>query len=348
MLKTSFVLGMMLLSMLLWAGTPLSAGSDSEPVKEKLAVAEPQVKGGAMTPDEASGLADVLETKVNDTYELISRANLKPMMTEIGFQTGSDLVNQKDQLVKLSQIKGVKYLLTSTISKLGKNFYLSLSIVNCGTGQIDPKKRTSVSGKDFDQLLAHLDNALIKMGIGIDPNEGNTAKMAVLRFDLAGVSNSGDLADRTASQLQSELMKKTKFDFVDRQAIDKVLSENKFAKLDEAAPDQYTQIGQLLVADYLVSGTITRFRSEEISVDNSLTGGNSKRYVGKLEGHVRVVRVKDGVVMFSEPVSISFKKTDIPVAERKDWTARDYEDAIIQRAVEKTAAAIEKSKKLNP
>lgn len=112
MLKTSFALGMMLLSMLLWAGTPLSAGPDSEPVKEKLAVAEPQVKGGAMTPGEASGLADVLETKVNDTYELISRANLKPMMTEIGFQTGSDLVNQKDQLVKLSQIKGVKYLLT--------------------------------------------------------------------------------------------------------------------------------------------------------------------------------------------------------------------------------------------
>ena len=132
---------------------------------DRLAVAEPVNKGGIKTED-VEAIWSMLESSIGGDYEVISRAALKQIMTEIGLTTSSDLMNLNSaQKARLGQIKTVKYLLVPTVGKFGSRITLSLSLMNSSTGSIDPDGSISKVFRNFDELADQLKDTLNEIGL---------------------------------------------------------------------------------------------------------------------------------------------------------------------------------------
>ena len=143
------------MSKLLFAGILLGILA-SLGAADRLAIAEPINKGGIPAKD-IEAVWSMLEATVDGGYELISRAALKQIMTEIGLTTSSDLMNlNSSQKARLGEIKTVKYLLVPTVSKFGSRINLSLITVDSSTGSIDPDKKASETFNSLDELADKL------------------------------------------------------------------------------------------------------------------------------------------------------------------------------------------------
>jgi len=293
---------------------------------DKLAVAEPIVKGGVSAED-GEMLWSVLETCIDsEEYTLVTRSALKQMMTEIGLTTSSDLVNlNSSQKAKLGQLETVKYILISELGKFGTRMNLTMRILDSSTGVIDTARTCNLRCKDLDELAEQLEGAVAKM-----LSDEKALLRAALLTPVVQQSGTPDYVKRDFNKLLESCLLKKGVRLQNLKSIDKILADNKIDGLEEVEPKTYAKIGRLLEVDYLMLSTISRYEvvAQEIYVKE--TGASRVNYTGVLEGDVRVIATKDGGVIASIPFEgrLDFRRVDRRLC--RDWTMDDYGKYLIK------------------
>lgn len=169
--------------------------------------------------------------------------------------------------------------------------------------------------------------------------------MAVLPFQLSSVidtTNIGDLAitrslteQEFSDQLIQFLTKSRKFNLLTRSQVNKIMAENRLTESDWAEPGQFELMGKLLVADYLVTGTINRFETNAINSNIVITGETTPRLVTTFKSQFQVIESSTGKIVLADQIISKFKLSDIrreiPSSERKYWTSADYKDLIFTK-----------------
>ena len=295
---------------------------------DKLAIAEPVGKGGVPAAD-IEAFWGILESSVqSDEYTLISRGALKQMMTEIGLTTSSDLVNlNSNQKARLGEVEGVKYILVSEIGKFGTRLNCTMRILDASTGEIDQARTANLRVADLDQLADQIESTLQTM-LSDDKN----LKTSALLTPIIKVSAPAYLAEDFNVRLESSLMEKG-LRLQNLQSVAKILKKNDLDNLNELEPKMYVKVGKLLEVEMLIQATITRFEIEKIAFNVAETGAKGFRYIGHLEGSVRIVSARTGETLASVPFEERVNFRDLPISMTRDWTVDDYGKYLIKTII---------------
>ena len=102
----------------------------------------------------------------------------------------------------------------------------------------------------------------------------------------------------------------------------------------------------------LIQATITRFEIEKIAYNVAETGNSGFRYIGNIEGSVRIISAQTGETLGSVPFDERVDFRSIPISTRRDWTVDDYGKHLIRTVIpQKVIPGIMKSpafKDMNP
>ncbi len=314
---------------------------------DKLAVAEPVGKGGVPASD-IEAFWGILESSIqSDEYTLVSRGALKQMLTEIGLTTSSDLVSlNSTQKARLGEVEGVKYILVSEISKFGSRLNCTMRILDATTGEIDQARTANLRVKDLDELADQIEAALQKM-LADDKSLHRSAILA----PVIKVSAPSYLADGFNVRLENEMLDKG-LRLQNLQSVAKILKKNDMDNLNELEPKLYVKAGKLLEVEMLLQATITRFEIDKIAYNVAETGNSGFRYIGNLEGSVRIISAQTGETLGSVPFDERVDFRTIPISTRRDWTIDDYGKHLIRTVIpQKVIPGIMKSpafKDMNP
>ena len=295
---------------------------------DKLAVAEPVGKGGVPASD-IEAFWDILETSIqSDEYTLISRSALKQMMTEIGLTTSSDLVNlNSTQKARLGKVEGVKYILVSEVSKFGTRLNCTMRILDASTGEIDQARTANLRVKDLDELADQIEAAVQKL-LSDDKALHRSAILAPIIKVRAPEYLSEDFNVRLESAMLDKGLR-----LQNLQSVTKILKKNDMDNLNELEPKMYVKAGKLLEVEMLIQATITRFEIEKIAYNVSETGARGFRYIGNLEGNVRIISAQTGETLGSVPFEERINFRDLPISMTRDWTVDDYGKYLIKTIV---------------
>lgn len=214
----------------------------------------------------------------------------------------------------------------------------------------DPKnKKRRMIMKRIISILAIISLANVSMGT---PTKQPT--MAVLPFQISPIVRNTTIGNlnitRTiverefSNELINFLTKSRKFNMLSRTQITKVMDENKLTESDWADPGQADKMGKLLVADYLVTGTINRLEFQAIQQNIKITGETAPRIVATFKCQYQVIDTSTGKIMFANQVIRKLKSIDvrreIPATERKDWTLSDFKDMLFAKTATEVGNAI--------
>ena len=319
MLKIKFFLAALLLTVL----SVFSYAAD------KLAIAEPVAKGGIKASD-IDAFWGILESSVkSDEYKLISRGALKQMLTEIGLTTSSDLVNlNSSQKAKLGQLETVKYIMVSEIGKFGSRYNCTLKILDASTGEIDQARTANLRVKDLDELADKIEFTLEKL---LSDDKANAAS-AILTPNLQITKVPAYFASDFNSRLERTLLNNN-VPLKNLQSVAKILRQNNLDNLYEMEPKMYRKLGTLLDVKNLLQATISRFEIVGKPYHVEETGARGVRYLGYLEGNIRVVSASTGNVAANVPFEIKVDFRDLSRRETRDWTVNDYGKHLIKVAM---------------
>lgn len=303
----------------------LSAGALAA---DKLAVAEPVGKGGVPASD-IEAFWGILESSIqSDEYTLVSRSALKQIMTEIGLTTSSDLVNlNSTQKAKLGKLEGVKFILVSEISKFGTRLNCTMRIMDATTGEIDQARTANLRVKDLDELADQIEAALQKL-----LSDDKALHRSAILAPVIKVSAPGYLSDDFNVRLENEMLDKG-LRLQNLQSVAKILKKNDMDNLNELEPKMYVKAGKLLEVEMLIQATITRFEIEKIAFNVAETGNSGFRYIGNIEGSVRIISAQTGETLGSVPFDERVDFRSIPISTRRDWTVDDYGKHLIRTVI---------------
>ena len=288
---------------------------------DKLAVAEPVGKGGVPAAD-IEAFWGILESSIqSDEYTLVSRGALKQMLTEIGVSLNST------QKAKLGEVEGVKYILVSEISKFGTRLNCTMRILDATTGEIDQARTANLRVKDLDELADQIEAALQKLLSDDKALHGSAILAPVIK-----VSAPGYLADDFNVRLENEMLDKG-LRLQNLQSVAKILKKNDMDNLNELEPKMYVKVGKLLEVEMLLQATITRFEIDKIAYNVAETGASGFRYIGNLEGSVRIISAQTGETLGSVPFDERVDFRTIPISTRRDWTVDDYGKYLIRTVI---------------
>jgi len=107
-------------------------------------------------------------------YEVFDRTNMDKIFKEQGFQ--QSVCSQPGCAVELGRILGVGEIITGTVSKIGRTYYLSISLINVENGKIEGIAEDTCKC-ELDELISvskHLAIDLIKSSIEKKAATGET------------------------------------------------------------------------------------------------------------------------------------------------------------------------------
>ena len=296
---------------------------------DRLAVTEPVALSG-VGPEEVAVFWSMLESSVrSDQYQVISRAALKQMLTEIGLVENSDLVDPDSaQKAALGRLKGVKYLLVSEIGRFGTQFNCTLKILDASTGEIDQHRTANLRVRNLDELSDHLESTLRTL---LSDDKALPA-LALLQPNFSGAAMPEYLTQDFSTQLESALLN-AGFSLQNLQSVTKILNEHQLGNLTELEPKTYRRVGELLEVSDLIQPTITRCEVIATPFEVRQTGAKGTYYVGYLEGHVRIVSTHTGKVVASIPFDqrIDFRQLGPQIT--RDWVQADYGKYLVRSTV---------------
>ena len=265
---------------------------------DRLAIAEPVVKGGVPAAD-VDAFWGMLEATVDGGYELISRSALKQMMTEIGLTCSSDLVNlNTTQKAKMGELKTVKFLLVPTIGKFGTRISVALMMIDASTGDIIADKKISDTFDSLDAVADQLKDMLTQIGLG--PRQRKIGKCAILNPIIHVANAPGFLATDFNVHLENFLLENS-IKLTNLKSVASILQKNKIDKLDSVAPAMYARIGELLRVDNLIQVTINTFSITQQQVYIPVTRQNVIQSLGNIAGNVRIISAQTGDLIASVP-----------------------------------------------
>lgn len=296
---------------------------------DKLAIAEPSVKGGA-TKEEAELLWNMLESSADGGYELISRSALKQILTEINLTDSSGLTElNSEQRAKLGELKTVRYLLISNLGRFGSRRNISLMVLDASTGQILPDRKISETFNDMDELADKLDDILNRIGLGRPAR--NFGRNALLTPLIRTRTNApAFLPDDLNNELESALLERGMKLRAFKSAA-AILRKNNIPPLDEADPSLFARAGSLLRVDYLLQPIVTRFDIVEKKESIEVTRQVIIRRLGHLEGTLRILDARSGETFRVIKIKKDVDFTDLDDTE--DWMPEDFGKYLIREAV---------------
>ena len=299
---------------------------------DKLAIAEPVVRAG-MDKDEGAMLWGILEdevaSKAAGKYELVSRAALQQMMTEIGLTTSSDLVNlNSTQKAKLGHLETVKYLLISEIGKFGTKVNCTMRIMDASTGLIDPARTVNLRCKDLDELGDQIEWAVGKLF----SDQKALERSALLKPMVTAVNPPVYLSTEFATIFESCLLS-SGIPLQNLSSVDKILAQNGLNALNEVEPKQYVQIGRLLEVKNLLRATIDRFEIIATPFFIEETGAKGTIYTGAMSGNLRVISTADGETLVVQPFDARIDFRQLPFTMTQTWTPEDYGKYMIRASL---------------
>ena len=306
---------------------------------DKLAVAEPVGKGGVPASD-IEAFWGILETSIHsDEYTLISRGALNQILTEIGLTTSSDLVNMNStQKAKLGKLEGVKFILVSEVSKFGTRLNCTMRILDASTGEIDQARTANLRVKDLDELADQIEAALEKL-----LSDDKALHRSAILSPIIKVRAPEYLSEDFNVRLENAMLEKG-LRLQNLQSVTKILKKNDMDNLNELEPKMYVKAGKLLEVEMLIQATITRFEIERIAYNVAETGNSGLRYIGNLEGSVRIISAQTGETLGSVPFDERVDFRAIPISTRRDWTVDDYGKYLIRTVIpQKVVPGIMKS-----
>ena len=296
---------------------------------DKLAIAEPVGKGGVRAQD-IEAFWGILETSIHSNeYKLISRAALKQMMTEIGLTTSSDLVNlSSSQKAKLGQLETVKYILVSEIGKFGSRLNCTLKILDSSTGEIDQMRTTNLRVRDLDELADKIEATLQTL-----LSDSKQLQMSAILRPVIRVPGYPDYLAEDFNVLLENALMNNGLKLQNLQSVTKILRKNHLDNLNELEPKMFVKVGQLLEVQNLIQATITRFEIARIPYHVEETGARGFRYIGYIEGNIRVVSAQNGQVLASIPFGERVNFRDLDHSMIRDWVPSDYGKYMIRTVI---------------
>ena len=118
--------------------------------------------------------------------------------------------------------------------------------------------------------------------------QSNRPTIAVLNFEFGSVqqwwSGNQDIGTGISDMLVDELVNGGSFRVIERKQLDAIMAEQNLAQSERADPSAKTvaQIGKLLGARYIVTGSVTKFGTENSNKSFSGGGWGSKYGVGSV------------------------------------------------------------------
>jgi len=118
--------------------------------------------------------------------------------------------------------------------------------------------------------------------------QGNRPTIAILNFDYGTIQHwwpgNEDIGAGVSDLLVDELVNDGSFRVIERKRLDAIMAEQNLAQSDRTDPSAKTvaQIGKLLGARYIVTGSITKFGTENSNKSVGAGGWGSKYGVGNV------------------------------------------------------------------
>jgi curli biogenesis system outer membrane secretion channel CsgG len=156
---------------------------------------------------------------------------------------------------------------------------------------------------------------------------GRKKRVAIFDFDYATVQTSTsalfgtnvDVGKGVSDLLVKCLVQDGTYSVIERQQMDKILSEQNFSNSDRANPNSAAQIGKLLGVDAIIVGSVTQFGNDNKNVG---VGGNGGGLPGFGIGSFGKKKSKAVVVLDARIVNIDTAEI-LGVAEGKGESERD-------------------------
>ncbi len=261
--------------------------------KPQIGIAEPAV-GSSFTKDDALAIWDELEASFHSSdYELISRAALQQMMTEIGLTTSSDLLNMNEtQKAKLGQLKGIKYLVVPSLRKLGTRITLTLKTVESSTGAVDQNRSATLKTTSIDEIADKLEvtlNDMLRNDKAGTTVARSTKICALLTPQIKMANEPVYLKGDFNTWLQSALLANG----IRLANLSEVARFQK-AGLTEMTDRDYAVLGRELRVHYLIQTEITDFAIVDFPWASPETGASGHIYSGRFRGRLKVIDANDG------------------------------------------------------
>jgi curli biogenesis system outer membrane secretion channel CsgG len=133
----------------------------------------------------------------------------------------------------------------------------------------------------------HSIGILLLLALACGAQQGAPKKrVAVLNFDYGTVKTSvaaifgsdEDVGKGVSDLLVQKLVQNGSYSVIERNQIDKVLSEQNFSNSDRADPSTAAKIGRVLGVDAVIMGTITQFGRDDKSTSYGGLGGVAGRF----------------------------------------------------------------------
>jgi len=172
-------------------------------------------------------------------------------------------------------------------------------------GIVDGYKILSQSKTDRGNVKVVLEVKIAKFKL---PKSANRKKIAVINFtprdgccsitktQLNGVAISDQLTDA----VNNYLVQTRKFTILDRKFQQTVSGEKDIIRSGNLPMKELVRLGQQLVADYIMVGTLNSYRVNEKQIKLKTTDKVFKRSVGSLSLNYRLIDVTTGQVKFSQ------------------------------------------------
>ncbi len=298
-----------------------------------IAIAEPEAKGG-IKPADISAISDYIESKISDTYNIYSRASLRPILRELEFNN-SGLVFDGELQNGLEQ-KSVKYLFAYTISKLENKYAMSMRVVECLTGKIVPKQRTVVLADNLTQLYSKIDMGLDDMGL-LAVAKAKTKSMVVMPVKTY-VSIPNNIMRSFEAKFNSKLVNSNMFNLLTRSDLDAILKENNIATSSIANANQLYKIANLDIADYILMPEILRLDNRKERATTTIAGATNGKERFYLQLNIKVLDCKTGKIIAQKEFDELMTNLDVPIELRRDFQLLDYYNYFFDKTLTKATA----------
>lgn len=273
-------------------------------------------------------LGQIAASKVLDTVFPAQIVSVKPLVISRGLNDGT---KEGDVYIVKREGKEIKDRSGIIIAKLKSD----IGRVEVVTPQETVSIVKSVAGNDFNQGdLVYLEvessglptivatAAKIPLTGRTDGQIGSSKlpRLAVGMVKSGSTDAKGNEAEKNTpiftDTIISRLTQTKRFQLIDRQEVDQLLTEQLAQALAENR-DMPSAMGTLKGADYIVYGSLASFSIEEKTTQLPGSSRSFTSKVGHVEGNMRIVDARSGDIMASRKISVVKKIDDTAEGARK-------------------------------
>lgn len=287
--------------------------------RDAIAIPQPVARGG-LDQGSIEMLWDMLEASVRtQQYDLISRASIKAIMDEYARVDGGVINPNSRQLAEIGNVKGVKYLLVTSIGKFGSKLNFTITLMDCSTGDISQNRSENLRVADLDELADKLEPALLKLF-----SDTKTLKRSALLMPILQLEGLPENLDQQLYAFMGSCLLQNGIALQNLTNVTTILKKNKLRRLETLEPALCHKLGKLLEVEFLIQSTINRFSLTAAPFVIAETGAQFLNYAGAVGGTVKVIETATGRIAALLPFEMSVDSRAIGFQNTQGWQPEDF------------------------